>query len=125
MFTVGACGQLEGCGVITRWLVLCRGGHGRTGTVVSIMLGLLYGLPPFEAMRWVQFCHDLRVAPMGTPSPQTEAQRQQVVRILNAVRSMAAGTATNARAGKAVTASGSNLSPQVCLVITSNHRHQL
>jgi len=36
-------------------------------------------------MRWVQFVHDLRVAPMGTPSPQTETQRAQVVRVLGAL----------------------------------------
>ncbi len=53
------------------------GGHGRTGTVVGIMLGLMYGLQPLDSMRWVQFCHDMRIAPMGVPSPQTEAQRQQ------------------------------------------------
>ena len=64
----------------------CWGGHGRTGTVVSLMLGIMYGLPPLQAMRWVQFVHDLRLAPMGTPSPQTEAQRQQVIRILNAIQ---------------------------------------
>ena len=34
------------------------------------MLGLLYGIGPLDAMRWVQFCHDLRVAPMGVSSPQ-------------------------------------------------------
>jgi hypothetical protein len=67
----------------------CWGGHGRTGTVVSIMLGLLYGLPPLDAMRWVQFCHDLRVAPMGVPSPQTEPQRLQVIRVLNNLRAKA------------------------------------
>jgi hypothetical protein len=64
----------------------CWGGHGRTGTVVSIMLGIMYGASPVDAMRWVQFCHDLRVAPMGVPSPQTETQRQQVIRILNTIQ---------------------------------------
>ena len=59
------------------------------------MLGLMYGLAPLDAMRWVQFCHDLRIAPMGVPSPQTEPQRQQVVRVLTAVR-RAAASATQA-----------------------------
>ncbi len=64
----------------------CRGGHGRTGTVIAIMLGLIYNLSPADAMWYTQFCHDMRACPMGVPSPQTEEQRHQVVRILNNVR---------------------------------------
>jgi protein-tyrosine phosphatase len=89
----------------------CWGGHGRTGTVVSIMLGLLYGLSPLDAMRWVQFCHDLRVAPMGTASPQTETQRQQVIRVLNAVRQaqiVHSGVSSGAGASGYSTSSHSN-----------------
>lgn len=37
-------------------------------------------------MMFTQVCHDLRACPMGVPSPQTDEQRQQVVRILNAVQ---------------------------------------
>ena len=64
----------------------CWGGHGRTGTVVSIMLGLLYGLSAKDAMHWVQYTHDLRAAPMGVSSPQTETQRTQVMRVLGSLR---------------------------------------
>ena len=46
------------------------------------MLGLIYGASALQAMRWVQIVHDLRVAPMGVPSPQTESQRAQVIRVL-------------------------------------------
>ena len=62
--------------------VHCWGGHGRTGTVLSLMLGLVYGMAPMEAMAWVQMFHDCRIAPCGVPSPQTAEQRKQVTRIL-------------------------------------------
>jgi protein-tyrosine phosphatase len=58
--------------------VHCWGGHGRTGTLVSIMLGLLYGLSAQEAMEYTQACHDARVFPQGVRSPQTQVQVQQV-----------------------------------------------
>jgi hypothetical protein len=64
-----------------------RGGHGRTGTVVSIMLGLMYGMSPENSMGFVQFVHDLRTCPMDVGSPQTSQQREQVARILRAVQS--------------------------------------
>jgi protein-tyrosine phosphatase len=32
----------------------CWGGHGRTGTVVAVALGLLYGLPASEALMRTQ-----------------------------------------------------------------------
>ncbi len=63
-----------------------RGGHGRTGTVIAIMLGLMYNLSPTDAMWFTQLCHDMRACPMGVPSPQTEEQRHQVVRLLSSVR---------------------------------------
>lgn len=61
----------------------CWGGHGRTGTVVSIMLHLMYGLNAKEAMRRCQAVHDLRKCILHVGSPQTEQQRDQVVRVLN------------------------------------------
>lgn len=60
----------------------CWGGHGRTGTVLSLMLGLLYNIGPDEAMGWVQLLHDVRQAPCGVASPQTPGQRLQVRRIM-------------------------------------------
>jgi len=56
----------------------CRGGHGRTGTLVATMLGRLYGLPFSSAMRHTQAYHDTRLYPQGVRSPQTAVQRAQV-----------------------------------------------
>lgn len=61
----------------------CWGGHGRTGTVVSIMLHLMYGLDAEEAMRRCQHVHDIRRIPISVGSPQTEAQRAQVRRVIS------------------------------------------
>jgi len=63
----------------------CWGGHGRTGTVVAVALGLMYDLPSQEALRRTQLYHDLRVCSLNVPSPQTPQQRRQVERILDAV----------------------------------------
>lgn len=62
--------------------VHCWGGHGRAGTICSIILGLLYGLSGQEAMEYIQTLHDTRRYHLNTPSPQTMKQRQQVTRIL-------------------------------------------
>lgn len=63
----------------------CWGGHGRTGTVVAVSLGLMYELSSDEALRRTQMYHDLRVCSLNVPSPQTPQQRFQVKRILDAV----------------------------------------
>eukprot|EP00947_MAST-08B_sp_MAST-8B-sp1_P004938 g4938.t1 len=60
----------------------CWGGHGRAGTVASIVLGRLYEVGAREAMARCQLYHDQRVQPLGVPSPQTETQRDQVRRVL-------------------------------------------
>ncbi|CAM9444571.1 unnamed protein product [Discosporangium mesarthrocarpum] len=73
----------------------CWGGHGRTGTVVSIMLHLMYGLGAKESMERCQFVHDVRRVPIQVGSPQTESQRQQVERIVGQlVRSRATASVT-------------------------------
>jgi len=64
----------------------CWGGHGRTGTVVAVTLGLMYGLSNAEALVRTQLYHDLRICSLNVPSPQTPQQRRQVERILDAVR---------------------------------------
>jgi hypothetical protein len=56
----------------------CWGGHGRTGTLVAIMLGRLYNLPYTTALRYTQAFHDSRIYPQGVRSPQTPVQRAQV-----------------------------------------------
>ena len=58
----------------------CWGGHGRAGTVVSVVLGLLYNLSPVAAMKRCQHFHDQRRARLDVPSPQTDSQRAQVWR---------------------------------------------
>ena len=61
----------------------CWGGHGRTGTLVSIMLHLMYKLDSVAAMARCQEVHDLRQCPVAVGSPQTQTQRDQVTRIIN------------------------------------------
>lgn len=63
----------------------CWGGHGRTGTVVCIMLHLMYGLSADEAMERCQHVHDVRRIPISVGSPQTDAQREQVRRVIGHV----------------------------------------
>jgi hypothetical protein len=60
----------------------CWGGHGRTGTLVCIMLHLMYKLNAQQAMLRCQKVHDMRNFPIDVGSPQTVAQREQVVRII-------------------------------------------
>ena len=61
----------------------CWGGHGRTGTLVCIILHLMYGLDAQEAMTRCQRVHDLRQFPVAVGSPQTQTQRDQVTRVIN------------------------------------------
>ena len=73
----------------------CWGGHGRTGTLVCIMLHLMYGLDPTEAMARCQLVHDLRQCPVVVGSPQTQTQRDQVARVITKLMSQ---TSYNRRA---------------------------
>eukprot|EP00798_Chlamydomonas_sp_ICE-L_P017835 gene17835-24219_t len=66
----------------------CWGGHGRTGTLVSVMLGRMYDLPYTAAIRYCQAFHDSRLYPQGVRSPQTPVQRAQVRRLLTAQSSV-------------------------------------
>jgi len=61
----------------------CWGGHGRTGTVVCIMLYLMYGLNSRQIFEYCQAVHDLRQCPVDVGSPQTQPQRNQVVRVIS------------------------------------------
>ena len=56
----------------------CWGGHGRTGTIVCLMLHLMYQFTPLEAFKRCQAVHDLRHCPVEVGSPQTQTQRDQV-----------------------------------------------
>lgn len=61
----------------------CWGGHGRTGTLVCIMLHLMYGMNDAEAFHYCQTVHDLRQCPVVVGSPQTQTQRDQVSRVIH------------------------------------------
>jgi hypothetical protein len=60
----------------------CWGGHGRTGTLVAIILALLYGVGAAEALDRTQVYHDVRKCKLKVRSPQTDKQCEQVVRII-------------------------------------------
>jgi len=74
--------------------VHCRGGHGRTGTICSVLLGRLYSLPGPEAMARTQLYHDTRKQPTFCADGYQEtadgsscvilfpSQREQVLRLL-------------------------------------------
>mmetsp|Transcript_5366 Transcript_5366/g.11071 ORF Transcript_5366/g.11071 Transcript_5366/m.11071 type:complete len:562 (+) Transcript_5366:1024-2709(+) len=64
----------------------CWGGHGRTGTLVAVILGMLYKISKAEALKRTQLYHDCRSCPLQVQSPQTFPQRMQVLRILDTVR---------------------------------------
>lgn len=64
----------------------CWGGHGRTGLVASIVLGMVYGISSSIAMQYVQLEHDSRFFSLNIKSPQTDSQRNQVKRILSSER---------------------------------------
>lgn len=64
----------------------CWGGHGRTGVIVCIMFHLMYGLIADEAIYLCQKLHDFRVETCFVTSPQTQKQRLQVIRIINALQ---------------------------------------
>jgi len=66
----------------------CWGGHGRTGTLVSIMLSIMYGLDAKQSMMRCQYAHDMRQYPVDVGSPQTQSQRDQVVRVTKKIHAL-------------------------------------
>jgi uncharacterized protein (DUF1810 family) len=62
--------------------VHCHGGHGRTGTICSLLLGKLYGLSGEDALKWFQRLHNMRLAPIFT-APLFPPQINQVKRLLD------------------------------------------
>jgi protein-tyrosine phosphatase len=69
-----------------RMYVHCWGGHGRTGTLIAVMLSRLYGITTEEALLYTQVLHDVRKYPQNVRSPQTQVQVEQVRRILASER---------------------------------------
>jgi len=66
-----------------RLYIHCWGGHGRTGSLVALILSRLYGLSALDALHYTQKMHDVRVASQNTASPQSRAQILQVIRIIS------------------------------------------
>jgi len=62
--------------------VHCWGGHGRTGTIISLLLGALYDLEADLALALCNAYHSQRVV-RKSRSPQAAAQFDQVKRLIN------------------------------------------
>jgi len=65
-----------------RLYIHCYGGHGRAGTICACLLGILYELPPDEAIMRIQVYHDSREESGAFDSPACEGQRKQVRRLM-------------------------------------------
>lgn len=61
----------------------CWGGHGRTGSIVCLLLHLMYGFTAQECLVRCQYLHDIRIDHANAASPQTMSQRRQLRRIIN------------------------------------------
>ena len=59
----------------------CMGGHGRTGTIVSLLLFKLYKLDAYQSMEYCQKFHDSRGKTKNLKSPESSEQRNQLYRI--------------------------------------------
>jgi len=101
----------------------CWGGHGRTGTVVCIMLHLMYGLTATEAMQRCQAVHDFREYPVAVGSPQTQNQRDQVIRVIQKLiddrkvecaEQVSDATAENTEKNRSVSVDSSLFSVELC-----------
>eukprot|EP00760_Papus_ankaliazontas_P010722 PhM_4_TR14423/c0_g1_i1/m.24291 len=66
-----------------RVYVHCREGHGRTGIVIAVLLGKLYGLSGMKATSLCSSLHRGRVDDGGHDSPRTLEQRTFVQMFLN------------------------------------------
>ena len=61
----------------------CHGGHGRTGTVVSILLSKIYNLKPSEAIKLNDYYHSFRVNKgRARNTSLVKIQRAQVLRLM-------------------------------------------
>ena len=63
--------------------VHCRGGHGRTGMVVSCVLAKLYNLPGMRAVNLCDALHSCRVDSEDYSSPENQEQRLSVIALLS------------------------------------------
>lgn len=56
----------------------CLGGHGRTGTILALILGRVFGVSSDLALAWVKRTHAGRALGGQKHSPETPAQFAQV-----------------------------------------------
>lgn len=61
-------------------------GHGRTGIIAAILIGLLSDKSLSSVLNLTQILHDTRKTRLQVNSPQTQAQTLQVVQILRSVQ---------------------------------------
>jgi hypothetical protein len=59
----------------------CMGGHGRTGTIVCLLLYQLYKIDGYTSMEFCQKFHDSRIKTKNFKSPESSEQRNQIYRI--------------------------------------------
>jgi protein tyrosine phosphatase len=65
-----------------RIYIHCHSGHGRTGLVVSALLGILFNLPGMKAVNLCDSLHSCRADTEDQSSPQTQEQRLSIVSLL-------------------------------------------
>ena len=58
----------------------CWGGHGRAGTIGSMVLGLWYRSPFEKVIEFIQKSHQTRLEGGNYPTPQTKEQIHQILR---------------------------------------------
>ncbi|CAF5142499.1 unnamed protein product, partial [Rotaria sp. Silwood1] len=57
--------------------------HGRTGTIISIVIGILFNLNSEEAISMNRRLHDQRIRTNGIASPETQSQINQIRIVLD------------------------------------------
>jgi protein-tyrosine phosphatase len=61
--------------------VHCYGGHGRTGTILTVLLCKSYNMKLQDALIYINKCHSDRLYKGYVQVPQTKIQREQIKRL--------------------------------------------
>jgi len=65
----------------------CKGGHGRTGTIISLFLAKHFSLDAYSALELIQQMHDHRIDVKAQPGrflcPETHEQKSQVYKLIS------------------------------------------